>query len=375
MSRLPSAALAFAVYLLLAFAFFASAWQNPTYLSAGTAGDPELFMWLLGWIPYSISHGLNPFFTDYLIYPQGANLLWTLIPIVPGLLLSPFMILIGPVATYNLAMTLALATSALCAYIAVNSLGGDRLGAFAGGLLFGFSPYMVAHSLGHPNLVICVTPPLVMLILTELFVKQRLRAWQGGLALGAVSALQFLTTPEILFTTVFFAVLGTVIIGALRWREVKPRVRHAITGLVVAAAVSIPVAVFPLAFLFFGPQHVQGVVREQDIYVTDLLNFFVPTRVMLIAPESAIDISRQWTGDDAEWNAYVGIPLVMLLAYIAFRWRRVTLVSWSTLLALVVAVLSMGPHLHIAGAIHFHIILPWRLFSTCRCSTTCCPRG
>jgi hypothetical protein len=121
------------------------------------------------------------------------------------------------------------------------------------------------------------------------------------------------------------------------------------------------VAAFPLAFLFFGPQHVQGVVREQDIYVTDLLNFFVPTRVMLIAPESAIDISRKWTGDDAEWNAYLGIPLVMLLAYIAFRWRRVTLVLWSTLLALVVAVLSMGPHLHIAGAIHFHIVLPWRL--------------
>jgi len=361
LSRLRPAALAFGAYLLLAFAVFASAWRNPTYLSIGTAGDPELFMWLLAWVPYSIGHGLNPFFTDYLIYPQGANLLWTLIPIVPGLLLSPSMLLLGPVATYNLAMTLALATSAWCAYLAVNSLIGDRLGSFIGGLVFGFSPYMLAHSLGHPNLVICATPPLVLLILTELFVRQRLRAWQSGLALGAVVALQFLTTPEILFTTVFFAVIGTAVIAALRWKEVAPRLRHAITGLVVAAAVSIPVVAYPLAFLFFGPQHVHGVVREQDIYVTDVLNFFVPTKVILIAPQAAIDLSNRWTGDDAEWNAYLGILLVTLLIYIALRWRHVTVVLWSALFAFVVAVLSLGPHLHIAGTIHFHLPLPWLL--------------
>jgi hypothetical protein len=193
LSRIPAAALALGVYLLLAFGLFSSAWRDPTYLSVGAAGDAELFMWMLAWVPYSISHGLNPFFTDFLVYPQGANLLWTLIPIVPGLLLSPSMVLFGPVASYNLAMTLALATSAWCAYLAVNSLVQDRLGAFIGGLVFGFSPYMLAHSLGHPNLVICATPALVLLILTELFVRQRLRAWQGGLALGLVVAAQLLT--------------------------------------------------------------------------------------------------------------------------------------------------------------------------------------
>jgi hypothetical protein len=55
-------------------------------------------MWMLGWVPYSIGHGLNPLFTDYLIWPNGANLMWTLIPIVPGLLFSPAMVLLGPVA-------------------------------------------------------------------------------------------------------------------------------------------------------------------------------------------------------------------------------------------------------------------------------------
>jgi hypothetical protein len=97
---------------VLAGALFGSAWANPTNHSVGAAGDPELFMWLLAWGPYSISHGMNPLFTNYLIYPQGANLMWTLIPIVPGLLLSPVMAWFGPVLAYNASMTLGLALSA-----------------------------------------------------------------------------------------------------------------------------------------------------------------------------------------------------------------------------------------------------------------------
>src|SRR4029077_2424104 len=107
MSARVSSVLALLVYLVLAAALFSSSWVNPTYLSVGQAGDPELFMWLLAWVPYSASHAMNPLFTNFLIYPQGANLMWTLIPIVPGVILSPIMAWLGPVVTYNAAMTLA----------------------------------------------------------------------------------------------------------------------------------------------------------------------------------------------------------------------------------------------------------------------------
>jgi hypothetical protein len=359
--RLISSLGVLVVYLALAVALFASAWANPTYLSVGTAGDPELFMWLLAWVPYSISHGLNPLFTNFLIYPEGANLMWTLIPIVPGLVLTPVMALLGPVLAYNALMTLALGTSAWCAYLAIEALVGDRIAAAIGGFIFGFSPYMLSHSLGHPNLVICVTPPLVLLILAELFVWQRRPARQSGLALGLLAAAQLLTTPEILFTTAFVGALGAVVLVAIRPRAVAGHFRHALTGLVVATAVFIPIAALPMAFLFFGPQHVSGVVRQQDIFVTDLLNVVVPTRVMLLAPSALVSLSHAWTGGEAEANAYIGVPLIALLAFVALRWRSVPLVLWSALLAAVVAVLSLGPHLHLGGSIHFHFPLPWLL--------------
>lgn len=347
------------LYLVLAVAVFGSAWANPTNLSVGAAGDPELFMWLLAWVPYSISHGMNPLFTNFVIYPQGANLMWTLIPIVPGLLLSPVMAWFGPVLAYNASMTLALALSAWCGYLATNALVGNRVGALVGGLIFGFSPYMLSHSLGHPNLVICVTPPLALLIVAELFVWQRRPAWQPGLALGLLAAAQLLTTPEILFSTAFVGALGAVLLMVMAPRQVLGHFRHALSGLVVATVVFVPIAALPLAFMFLGPQHVGGVVREQDIFVTDLLNFVVPTHVMLLDPGALAGLSRAWTGDDAEWNAYIGVPLIALLAFIAVRWRSIPLVLWSAILGAVIALLSLGPHLHLAGVIHLHVPLPW----------------
>src|SRR4029077_17933574 len=328
-------------------------------LSVGKAGDPELFMWLLAWVPYSISHLVNPLFTNFLIYPQGANLMWTLIPIVPGVLLSPVMVWLGPVATYNVLITVALASSAWCAYVAIQALVGDRVGAILGGLLYGFSPYMLAHSLGHPNLVIAVTPPLALLILTELFVWQRRPAWQAGLALGGLAIAQLLTTPEILLTTAFVGALGALALIALRHREVGSRLRHAVLGSAVALLVFVPLAVLPVAYLFFGPQHIHGVVRQQDIFVTDLLNFIVPTPVMLLVPTAVAAASGAWTGGIAEANGYIGIPLIALLGLATILWRSSLIVLWSAILGAAIALLSLGPHLHVGAAIHFHIPLPW----------------
>ena len=354
-------ALALLGYLVLAFALFASAWVDPTYRSIGVAGDPQLFMWLLAWTPYAGSHGLNPLFTDFLIYPQGANLMWTLIPVVPGLLLAPVMATLGPVFTYNLAMTLGVALSAWCAYLALNALMKDRAGAFLGGVVYGFSPYMLAHALGHPNLVMCFTPPLVLLILMEALVWQRRPAWQPGVALGLLAAVQLLTTPEILFTTAIVGGVGTVVLAAMRWSEVTRRLRHALTTLAISLAAFLPVAAFPVWFLFFGPQVVRGVVREQDFYVTDLLNFVVPTHVMLVAPDFLVAASRSWTGGDGEWNGYVGVFLLGLLAFITVRWWTSLIIRWAAVLAAIVALLSLGPHLHLAGRVHFHVPLPWIL--------------
>jgi hypothetical protein len=347
-------------YVLVAFTIFASVWTNPAYLSIGLSGDPQMFMWSLSWTSYALTHHLHPFFTDYLNYPDGANLLWSAIPTVPAVLLSPAMALWGPVVTYNLLMTLGLAASAWCAYIAFNSLIQDRLGAFLGGLLYGFSPYMLAHSLGHPNFVVCFFPPLTLLLLVEIFVKQRRPTWQPGILLGVLGAAQLLTGNEVLFTSVLIAAAGLAVAAVLRPAGLVKRLAKSVPGVLVAAAVGLVLSAYPLYFQFFGPQHVSGVPRGIETYVTDLQNFVTPTAIMLLAPQWAVQLASKWTGNIAEWNGYVGIPLLALLVFTAVRWRSALVVAWSGLMCLGVAALSMGPHLHIGGQL-LHVPLPARL--------------
>src|SRR4029077_3980364 len=103
---------------------------------------------------------------------------------------------------------------------------------------------------------------------------------------------------------------------------------------------------YPLGFQFFGPQRVFGNVQAPDVYVSDLLAFFLPSNLI------------HFTGNLAENDAYVGVPLLVLFAAgLVIGWRTPP-IRWLGLTALGVALLSLGPHLHVDGNVT-PIALPW----------------
>ena len=67
---------------------------------------------------------------------------------------------------------------------------------FAAGLLYGFSPFMAAHSLGHTEYIAAFIPPLFFLALTELVAYRRYDWWKSSLCLGLLFAAQFLINQE-----------------------------------------------------------------------------------------------------------------------------------------------------------------------------------
>jgi len=363
---LPSAAVLL-VQVGLAFALFAPAWAHATSTLVGNQIDSGPHAWQLHWTSFALSHGSSPLTTDWLGYPHGVNLAWSTPVLIPGLLLWPVEALAGPIVSFDLWMTLAPALTAFAAYLVLRRLvPGSRLAAALGGTLFGFSPYVLAHeSAGHDNLVLLAGVPLLVLLVDELVVRQRLSPARLGLLLGGLAAVQAYLAEEVLATEAIAAACGLAVLwlvtgSALRTALTRRALRRLGQALLVAAPVFALVAGPLLWTQFLGPQHISGSIQPRGRYVTDLANLVVPTRLQAVAPAAATSLSDRFTGNLGEWNGYVGLPLLALCAAVAWWQRRRVLVRWAAAMAVVATGLSLGPTLHVAGH-DTHLSLPWRV--------------
>jgi hypothetical protein len=340
--------IALAAYALLAVAIFSNAWADPAARWIGSPKDPQLFIWYLGWIPNQLSHGLNPLFTDYLSYPQGVNLMWNTSMIFPALVLWPVTALFGPVVSYNLLVTSGIALSAWCGFLAARRFVDSDLPCFLAGLLYGFSPGLIAQALGHPHVVVALFPPIALLLADDILVRRRLRPAYAGALAGVAAALQLVTGEELLAVTLLIAALGVAVLALMHRDQVRATAPHVAKAAVSALVVFIVLAAYPLGFQFFGPQRVSGSVQGPDVYVSDLLAFFLPSNLI------------HFTGNVTENDAYVGLPMLALFAAgLALGWR-IPRIRWIGLMTGIVAVLSLGPHLHVDGSVT-PIWLPWSL--------------
>jgi hypothetical protein len=355
----PAWAAALAGYGLAAILLFWPAWLSPAERTVGGRGDPFFFMWFLRWFPYAVAHGWNPLFTTHLDYPDGVNLMWNTSIALPSLLLTPVTLIAGPIVAYNLLVTMGLAVSGWCAYLALRRYVRSGAAAFVGGAIYAFSPFMVSQSLGHPHLTMAWAPPLVLLILDEVLVRQRVSRWHGVL-LGGLGAAQLVTGEELLAMVTVAGVIGVVILAVLHRDAVRSRLRPALPVFGTALGTFLLLAGLPLAVQFLGPQQVHGPLQPHNYYVADVLNFVVPTRMQLAAPGLATHLSDHFTGNVAEQTAYLGVPLLALLVvFVRRRWGQ-PVVAWAVITGVVIAILSLGTTMHVAGS-DTGIPLPWAL--------------
>ena len=206
-----SLALAFAIYQALAILWFGtSVFSDFSHTCIGISGgtDPSVHMWFLVWWPYAIVHHLNPFITKVVWAPSGYNLMWaTSIPF-PALIAAPITRLWGPVIAYNSLCLLAPAVAAWCAFILCRHLCKAFVPSILGGYMFGFSPYMLGHLMGHLSLIVVFPVPLAVYLIV-LRVEGRISAFSFMGLMAALTVVFFLCSSELL------AIM--VVLGALRW--------------------------------------------------------------------------------------------------------------------------------------------------------------
>jgi hypothetical protein len=361
--RVPDGLVIVAVYTVLAFLLTISVWHAPSTTYIGEGPDPLQAMWGIGWVPFAAGHGLNPLVSTYMNRPTGLNLLWADAYAIPmGAVLWPVTLTLGAMVTYNIVVALSLALSAFVAYLVIRRWVPGVVAAGLGGLLYGFSPYMTAQYFGHISLVLsAVTPPLALMLLDEIVVRQRRRPVALGALAAALAVLQFFISQEVLLTEILAAAIVIIVLAISYPHLVRVHVRFAARTLGVAAIAAVVVLAYPTWLQFFGPGHtvILGAVHGTDTYVTDAANFVVPTVTQLISPQGAISVSSHFSGNASEWDAYLGIPLVLLFVVATVRLRRVPVVRTAGIVAAIIAILSLGPHLHVAGHQFSALPLPW----------------
>jgi hypothetical protein len=354
-TRLP---FSFPFYVALALYLFRTAFP-PTTQWIGGCCDPEEGIWFLRWNAYAVTHLGNPFFTTHLNYPSGVNLMWNASMPLAGFLLSPITLTAGPIAAYNLVLTLGVALSAWCAYLALCRFVPSRSAAVIGGAVYGFSPFVLSQGTQHLILTSVAVPPLLLLLLDEIIARRR-APQQLGLFLGLLATAQLLLSAELLATETLIGAITVVVLTVMYPSEVAPRARYTGNVLFIAIITFAVLSAAPLAMMLLGPQRLNGLPFSPAVYSTDLLNFVVPNQFQALAPPQAVLLSSHFSGLPQEATAYLGLPLILLLAYTVGRfWDRLT-VRGAGIVGVIVAILSMGPQVTIAGQATT-IPLPWSL--------------
>ncbi len=342
-------AASFAGYLALSVLVWWGAWStHPTSVTTCGCGDTSLFLWFLEWPAYAMAHGHNPFYSTALFHPQGIDLLSNTSVLAVGIPLAPVTWLFGPVATLNVASTLAPALSALSMCWLLRRWVRWAPAAFLGGLVYGFSPFVFVNLAGaHLMAAVLVLPPLMVACLDDLLVRRRHRPVVSGAALGLLLTVQFFVGTEVLAMVVVMIGVGIVLVVAyaavFARAELAARAPHALAGLGVAVGVSAVLLAYPAWFALAGPAHLSGLVWPRiarasgGITLGDLWQVNAMT-----ALQHQMRVIGGYQGPALPQPAYLGLGTLVVLGAGLVVWRRDRRLWLFGALGVVAVVFSLG---------------------------------
>ncbi len=349
---------------------------HPTTTLTCQCGDPSQELWFLTWTPWAIVHGHSPFLSNAIFAGRGgANMMVNTSWMLPAVVMAPITWLFGPIASFNVAATVAPAVSGWCFFLAARRVTTFVPAQILGALLFGFSPFVFQNDpFGHLNFVLLFFPPLVFILLHDLFVTHRRAPVRIGVLLAVLVVAEFFTSTELLAMCTLVTVGTLVAAAAMAPRSAWAQRARFLTASALAAGIALVVLAYPLWFTVAGPRRIVGLPWTNSPKLGISPSAIVNSGVRVHA-SSLFDRVGGYFGGVGPNAGPVHVPslvffgtfLIGFLLVSVVTWYRSRL-AWALLVGTVVAwLLSFGTTMGTEAAplaMQVHPWwLPWRLLS------------
>jgi hypothetical protein len=327
--------------------------QLGTHL-AGGRDDLMTHQWTFWWVKQALLHGLDPYYTHLIFYPQGVTLLYHNIAWFNIGVWLPLQAVLGGIAAYNVIFIATFALNGFATYLLAREWTGSLWAAGIGGLVYGFWPF-IQSQYDHPNMILVFWIPLTLLFLKRTLERQRKR---DALFAGVCLAMIGVTRWHLL-------IMGGVIIGLYVFyafvTQRACRTRLVLRRLTLVGAVA-GLLLLPMTLPIVGQltrAHPEDIfLDEQDTGQTDVMAYLLPPRDHPLSSEATLHLSENLVINQTyvPFLGYVTLALAILGA-LSDRKRA----GFWVLATMVCALLALGPQLRVNGQLYPDVPMPYRL--------------
>jgi hypothetical protein len=291
----------------------------------GLPGDPSGYIWYLWWQKMAWLKGLPPNNITLIGAPFGVD--WSVVPVMPVVNYPAFIltVLTNEILSYNLVLLASFPIAGMTMYYLVKHVTNDKKAAAIAGLIYGFCPYHLAHSLGHIYIAVS-TQWLPLLVLTLIKLKQR-KTIGTAIAFGVTFALVTLTNSyDALFMAVFTAcfalyiVIDQIVKDREKWfRKLLQPISLLALGSIVSVLIVIPFSLNIFKTASSASATYSRGIAELNVWSARPWDYILPspTNPFFGKFVSPFVLSHLHGSNLAEQTLYLGY-VTMTLAFIGF---------------------------------------------------------
>lgn len=325
---------------------------------AGDSGDGWQNVWNMWWMNKALM-GLhqNPYYTNYLFYPNGTTLIFHTFNPFNALVSVPLQRIFNLITTYNIIFIFSFVFSGFGMYLLSKYLIRNKFVSIIVGYIFTFCPYHMAHGLGHLQLISMEFIPFFILYLLKTFSENnKVNIFLAGIFLVLVALCDW----YYLFFCFIFTILYILYEMIIKKHITSFTIKKALLIFVIASIFLAPFLI--AAIKAFSTYRFIG-AHDPEEWSADLLSFFIPSTIQTLShlSNSLREIFSSFPGNTSENSNYIGYALLILAIYSFVHLQRDNLtMRFLFFSACVFFVLTLGMHLHVGGRI-FNIPLPYNI--------------